>query len=115
MPTTIETEAIEKSSFLVTAGFTGLDGAAIVPVTIVWSLVEADGTAVNSRDQVAIATPAASIGILLSGDDLAILDGKGYEERYVVLEWTFDDATYGDNLPGKDQVKFNVVNLRKVT
>lgn len=106
----------EESVAVVTVAPYGLDGStAITPNTATWSLLKPDETIVNSRQQVVIATPSTSMSIVLSANDLEILDGDEFEERYLLTEWTFDDATYGNNLPGKDQVSFTVANLRKVT
>ena len=104
----------EQGTAIITHAFTDFSGTSMVPNTIVWSLLEADGTVVNSRQQVIVATPAASIDVVLSGDDLAILDSQKIELRYLVIEYTFDDSTYGNNLPGKEEVEFRIINLRKI-
>lgn len=113
MPTVLETEAIEQSTYVITPAFTDEDGAAVVPDSVTWSLVKADGTIVNDKEDEP-ETPAASIDILLSGDDLAILDGADREQRYLVVEFIYD-STLGANLPGKDMAIFRVRNLKKVT
>lgn len=110
MPTTLDTRATEKGSFIITASFTDEDGEAITPKTLVWTLMDAEADAVvNSREQVS-ATPAASVDILLQGDDLAILHGQAKELRELVIEITYD-GSLGNDIPQKDSVKFYVVNL----
>lgn len=113
MPSTLTTKAVEKSTYIVTAAFTDDDGVAVVPNTpLTWTLTDRDGAVINNRDAVAI-TPAASVEIVLSGDDLAVPDTADLV-RYVTIEGTYDSDA-GSNLPIKDQVKFAVSNLVAVT
>ena len=61
--------AIEQSTYVITASFTDETGAAVVPNSVTWTLVNGDGQVVNSRSAVSV-TPASSVTIVLSGDDL---------------------------------------------
>lgn len=115
MPTTItSTKAIEQSTFVITCSFTDEDGDAVAPDTLSWSLTDEDGTIINSREDVAVTSPSASEDIVLSGDDLALVSGHEEDERYLVLEGTYTSDA-GTGLPIRDQVKFYVSNLKKVT
>ena len=69
MATTLEVKALEDSTYVVTAAFTDEDGSAVVPNTVTWSLKDKSGTVVNERTAVD-ETPASSVDIVLSGDDL---------------------------------------------
>jgi hypothetical protein len=110
MPTILSTKAIEKGSLVISGAFTDENGAAVIPKTITWTLIDADTkTVVNEREQIEV-TPAAAVDILLQGDDLAILHGKGEELREVIVEWTYDGAL-GNDIPQKDRVRFYVTNL----
>ena len=110
MPTTIDTRAVEKGSFVITASFTDENGDAVTPKTVEWTLVDAETEEiVNSREQVS-ATPAASVDILLQGDDLAILHGQRKELRELIVEWTYD-GSLGNDIPQKDMARFYVTNL----
>jgi hypothetical protein len=110
MPTVLNLEAIEKGSLVISGAFIDENSAAVIPKTIVWTLIDADTKMViNEREQVEI-TPAATINILLQGNDLAILHGKGKELREVIVEWTYDGAL-GNDIPQKDRVRFYVLNL----
>lgn len=113
MPTRLTVRAVEQSTFVVTAAFTDETGAAVVPNSgLTWSLYARVGsppvdTVVNSRDQVAIAS-AASVDIVLSGDDLALVAGQS-KTRYVLVEGTYS-STLG-TLPLKDEVSFEIDDL----
>jgi hypothetical protein len=107
-------KAIEESTFVVVADFQDEDGNAVAPNSASWSLVDEDGNIVNSREDISINSPSSSENILLSGDDLTLTDGRSEEARYVVVEGTYD-STLGNDLPIKDQIKFYILNLRKIT
>jgi len=110
--TVLSEHAMERSTYLVPVAFTDEDGAAVTPTAVTWSLVKANGDVVNGREDVAL-TPATSVGILLYGADLAILDGQGYEARSVVVEYTYD-STLGDDIPGKQEIVFTIANLKRI-
>lgn len=115
MPTEITSKkAVEEGTFIVTAEFKDEDGNAVSPNVMAWSLVDEDGNIVNDKEDVSISSPSSSEDIVLSGDDLALTDGRSEEARYVVFEGTYD-STLGNDLPLKDQIKFFILNLRKVT
>ena len=69
MAITLEPNALEDSTYVVTAAFTDEDGIAVVPNTVTWSLKDKSGTVINERTAVD-ETPASSLDIVLSGDDL---------------------------------------------
>ncbi len=95
MTTYIKTRVTKESSAVFTASFTDEDGAAVVPnAGLVWSLTDANGTIVNSREDVTL-TPASSVVIKLTGDDLAIADDD-LRERRLVIAGTY--ASGGDTL-----------------
>ena len=106
--------ADEESTYVVTAAFTDEDGTTITPDTLTWTLTQTDGTVVNSRSAVVVASPAASEDIVLKGDDLAILEGERMEERIVTIEATYSSGL-GSGLPLKSEIHFHVRNLKAVT
>lgn len=111
MPTKLTTNAIERSTYVITATFTDEDGDAEIPNSgLTWTLTNEHGTVINSRTAVAI-TAASTINIVLSGADLDIDDGKF---RVVTVEGTYN-STLGSNLPIKDEARFTVSNLTAVT
>ena len=111
MPTTIETQAVEGSTYVITAAFTDEDGSPVTPnAGLVWRLTDEDGTVINSREDVAL-TPATSVTIVLHGNDLALTGGTAW--RIVTIEGTYD-SSLGNNLELKDQVRFPLFNLPAV-
>lgn len=116
MPTTLTTQAVERSTFAITASFTDETGAAVVPNSgLTWSLLKkVDGveTVVNSRNAVAI-TSAASVTIVLHGDDLALVAGEP-KTRWVLVQGTYT-STLGIDLEIKEQVRFTIADLVGVT
>jgi hypothetical protein len=109
MPIALTTKANEESTFGIEISFTDEAGAALTPSSITWTLTDRAGTVVNGREGV-VATPAATITIVLSGADLAL--GTAYEgaTRALLIEWVYD-SDLGTDLPGKEQIKFQIANL----
>jgi hypothetical protein len=113
MPTTfIESQgAIEESTYAVTAVFYDEDDNVVVPnAGLNWSLTKDDRTTiVNSRGTVAL-TPAGTVTIVLSGNDLVIDAGQLVSWRYLLIEGDYDGAL-GSGLPIRDHLFFPVLDL----
>lgn len=109
MPTTLSTKAVEGSTFVITAAFTDEDGVTAAPSSITWTLTDAAGNVINSREDVAVATPASSIDIVLSGNDLPGVNAAENELRLVIEAVYSSDA--GSDLPLVDEVAFRVASL----
>jgi len=108
MPVELTTNGIEEGTYVVTATFTDEDGNSVVPNNINWWLYDSSNNIVNGRSNIAIAIPAASIDIVLQGDDLAII---GRDNRRVMrIEYDYD-SSYGTGLPGKAEVEFDITDL----
>jgi hypothetical protein len=116
MGTAITTNAREKGTYVVTLTFTDEDSNSVVPDSIAWTLLNRNsGTVINSREDVAIATPAASVDVVLSGDDLQILtDEEDYGRRVLLVEAVYDSSA-GNNLPLKTEAYFQIDDLAGVT
>ena len=118
MPTTLTTAAVEESTFAITAAFKDEDGSAVSPnAGLTWTLTDKYGNVIHSRENVAIVS-AASVVIVLHGDDLALRETEKYFNypvaRIVTLQGTYN-STLGSNLEIKDEVTFKVIPLRNVT
>jgi len=113
MPVNLDLTAVEKSTLLVAVAFQDEDENAVTPKDITWSLTDARGTVINDRDQVAVDPPAASIDIVLSGDDLTLAQGVG-PWRLLTIEATYDSDA-GTDLPLKESARFKIENLIAVT
>ena len=113
MPTTFTTPVPnEKGTAVLGVAFTDEDDSAVTPSAITWTLTNINGTIINGRDAESI-TPATSIDIVLSGDDLA-LDAGVSDTRIVTVEYTYS-SSYGTGLPEKDQATFSIRDLVAVT
>ena len=109
MATALTVKAIEESTYVITCAFTDEDGAAVVPAIITWTLTNGDGTTVNSRKDVAVLVPAASVSIVLSGDDLALSEGRD-NYRKITVRGTYD-SSLGSGLPIVGEAEFVITNV----
>jgi hypothetical protein len=112
MPVTLSPGATEESTYVIEVSFKDEDSAAVVPNSVSWSLTDDNGTVVNGRDSVAVASPASTITIVLSGDDL-VIETFGVN-RTLLIEAEYD-STLGSGLPLKDEAKFPIYDLVKVS
>ena len=115
MPTVISIDdqyAVEESTVKITVAFTDESGAVAVPSAITWTLTDADGTVINSRLDVNVDSPASTITVALSGDDLALQAGETGDavQRIFTVEAVYS-SDLGSDLPLKDSLKFPLVNL----
>jgi len=119
MPTKIRIDgnfAVENSSYLIELTAYDELGQEVVPKTGTWSLTDTDGETINERANIVISPLAATMHVLLTGDDLALSAAfAGTSElRVFIFEGTYD-SIYGADNPLKDQLVFPVVNLAKIT
>jgi len=106
--------ANEKSSFTIPITFySAVTGEVVTPTTIVWSLRTVGGIVVNGRNQVSL-SPAATVTILLNGDDLNLFEADGGPARRVTIEATYD-STLGNGLHLTDEVEFKINPLVGIT
>ena len=109
MATRLSTSVMEGSTLVVTCDFTDEDGNDEIPTAIVWNLVDEDGETVNSRSDVAVSPPAASVDIVLSGDDLPA-GGKENAKLYMDVEATYD-SDLGSGLKIRGQIEIPVEGI----
>ena len=114
MPTTLTTNAVEQSTYIITAAFTDEDGNAEDVKTLTWSLTDGHGNVINSRSDVTVTAPGSSENIVLSGDDLALFGDDDDGARVVTVEATYDSDN-GSDMPLKDKCSFTVVDLDSVS
>lgn len=115
MPSKLTTLAVERSAFIISAAFTNEDGEAMTPESLSWTLTDQKGNVINDREDVVVATPASSVAIVLSGDDLALQEGEAWRaSRLVTLTGTYLSAVTGGVLPFADSVSFAIEDLTVV-
>lgn len=97
----------EQSSTVYSAAFTDENGDPVTPDSVLWTLTTTAGTVVNSRCNVSI-SPSATVNIVLSGDDLAMLtETEEIENRQLLVEAEYTSATFG-SLPLTSVTRFGV-------
>src|SRR3990172_4773823 len=111
MPITITDTANEKSTFALEMAITDENGDPLTPNTLTWTLTDLAGNVINERAGVEITTPASTVTVVLSGDDLALPE-RAAPIRVVTLEGTYDGDLRSD-LPLKEEVVFTIRNLVK--
>jgi len=114
MAVRLTTTAAEKSTYIITVTFKDEDGNLEAPTSADWTLTTVDGTVVNSRENIPISAPSSTENIILSGDDLALLEGDRLEERILAIEAVYD-SVLGNDLPLKQAIRFHVMNLKAVS
>lgn len=118
MKVTLTEKAVERGTYIIVHTFLDENGDPATPNSgLTWSLCDGKGNIINAREDVSIAA-ASQISIVLSGKDLALdSDDESYYDvaRKVLIEGTYDSATYGAGLPIKDEVNFQIENLGLLT
>jgi len=117
MPTTLGTNAQEQSNYTVQCDFKDEADSAVVPLSVTWTLTDTMGNVINSRSDVSV-TPASTIHVTLSGDDLALSETATTASRVLTVEATYT-STYPDGdgsytLKIKDTAEFQIDNLEAV-
>lgn len=108
MATTLNTPAVEGSTYIVTTAAVNEDGDAVTFKTFAWTLTDVDGTVINTTT---VATPGASVSVVLTGTDLALQSGESGETvRVLTVEGTYDSDA-GTSLPIKGACKFVLEDL----
>lgn len=106
---TLATVPAEKGHIVIDATFADENSASVIPNAITWTLTDKLGAVINSRNQVAVSTPATTVTILVSGDDLAI-STYGATDRRLLIEWAYN-SSLGNDIPDKVEVRFNIADL----
>lgn len=109
--TTLTSVASEESTFAVTATFTDDAGASVTPNTLAWTLTDDSGNVINSRLSVAVAVPASSVTVVLSGDDLA--DVASTNRRALAFRGTYD-SDLGIDLPMTAECRFTIQRFHAI-
>lgn len=117
MPIQLDEYAVEKSTFAPVVAFTDENGVAVPSnnvSAVTWSLCNDSGDIINNlQDQ--SETPASSVTIVLSGNDLQLEDqNNDYELRHLEVS-AIVTTSLGSDLPVKESAKFKVLNLKTIS
>ena len=111
MPVKLKEHATDQASFAVECGFKDLDNSTpVTPKTLHWTLLSPLRAVVNNRDGEEITELASTVIIPLTPADLNVADGN---HRYLSLTWTYDSATYGNDLTGREQVLIQIDDIKE--
>lgn len=111
--TTLSLHADEEGTYVITGSYFDENGDAVTPSSASWSLTDLQGTVINSRSDVAIASLATTFTIVLSGNDLLISGSVRTEKRRVVIEYVYD-SSLGSGLVGRGEAQFTIDNYTTV-
>lgn len=111
MPVLLTRKANEESSYVVVVKFFDEAGDLVVPTSIAWTLTDSAAAVINSRSAVSV-TPASTINIVLSGDDLALASSD--RKRILYLNAAYN-SSYGSGLALRDEIIFEIEPLTNVT
>ncbi len=114
MAVKLSIKATEESTYIVTAAFTDADDSAVTPTSITWTLMDVGADVINERENVVI-TPASTVSIVLTGDDLGITEEGGEVKRIITVSAIYTSETYGVGLSLKGSAIFTVKNLVAVS
>lgn len=105
--------AIEGSTYAITVTFRDDEGALVVPSSATWTLSDPCGDVINARDGIAIGSLASSVTVVLSGNDLDLVDDDDTGERIFTVEAVYS-SDLGNDLPMKSEVTFTITALVNV-
>ncbi len=107
---------------MITTSFLDEDSVAVIPTSILWSLSDLAGNIINEREDIDFevdnglgtgGTLAATIEIILTGDDLQIAVDNDTVTRRLVIKALYD-SSLGTGLKLKNSCEFEVENLASV-
>lgn len=113
MAITILEDAKEEGTYVLSISFLDEDSNAVIPNSATWTLSDPNGIVVNNKQNVNITPLAATVQVVLTGDDLA-LDGITSRVRRFTVKALYD-STLGTNLALNDEVQFTVEDFVNVT
>jgi hypothetical protein len=106
----------EEGAAGIQVAFTDTNGTAVAPNGgLTWSLLNSAGTAINSREDVAI-DAASTVTVILTGDDLTFESGEsGQALRFLLIKGTYNSSTLGNNALLRLQCAFPIAHYVGVT
>lgn len=91
MPLILTGKAVRGGSVGMKITIVDESGDPLIPTAAKWTLTDLEGTVINLRQDVAITPLASEMVVLLSGDDLPIVDDSNeYELKLFTFEGEYD-------------------------
>lgn len=98
----------EKSTIVFRLSFLDEDGNDVVPTAARWTLTDKDGLVINERRDVPISPLAATVAVVLSGDDLSLEGISAQKYKRIVTVYATYDSSLGTGLPLTEQISFQI-------
>ena len=109
MPTRLTTLADERGTYIVKVDFEDEDGNGVIPDSIKYTLTDPKGAIINSLSSVAVGTPATSVNIELTSDDLAVLNRRNTRRKLLIH--AVADLQIGSNRDIYGECEFEIANF----
>ena len=113
-PEILRTIAEEEGTYIIDISFLDEDDLPVTPVSINWTLTTLDGVVVNDRNKVNIGVLASTVAVVLSGNDLQLLEHTTSFSWRLLTVKASDNSSLAPGLPLHGAVRFKVRNLRLV-
>lgn len=105
----------EESTIVLDVTFLDENGDAVTPNAASWTLTNADGEVINTRQDVAISPLATTVHIVLSGADLSLSSDAATRYRRILTVRATYDSDIGSDLALTEQIEFYVQSMVAVT
>ena len=101
----------EGTTMFPIVNFDDEDDSAVIPDSILWTLSDGAGNIMNSREDISIAVPAASIEIKLTGNDLLIVS---IDKKRLLLAKAIYTSSRGAGQTLNRELEFEIIPIVKV-
>lgn len=108
--TVLSDMAAERSVYRVPVTVFDLDGNAVVPNSLTWTLTDNAGNVINNRAAVSVPSPGSPENIILSGGDLDVSETASKVERVLLIEAVYTEGG-NNNTPYNHEYRFVIRNL----
>jgi hypothetical protein len=113
--TVVSTPVMERSTVSFALSFFDETSLAVAPNSVYWSLSDVAGSWVNSRQNVGISNPTASLYLTLSSMDLQVSSNcqMETESRRLLVSGNYN-SNRGTGLSLNHLIKFDVTNISMI-
>lgn len=107
MPIALTDTVPDGTAAVATVTFEDENGDAVIPDSITWSLYDPAGAIVNTREDIAVAVPAASVDILIEGANN--LYSGGYKRVFVIKAVV--DLAAGNDQDSNESATYQILDI----
>jgi hypothetical protein len=106
-------DASKRSTYIGLADFYDEHGSAATPKSANWTLTDAGGSIVNSRNNVSFSPLSSTCTAVLWGADTTLFGANDSGQRVFTVEAIYD-SDIGINLPINDEARFEIERLEAI-